>query len=185
MLDPWKVLGVAEGASIEEIRRRYLRAAATHHPDRHAGAGPDAHAEALARMQEINLAYAILTDPDERQRWERAQRASAPRDPSRAKEGVTVRRVPPDDSRPPDDAGRSAADRATRDPRQPDEPPPVPLTVRVLDGFFDGPGWVAVYAPDGMAGRMHLDTGETVIDREDLRPHVLRLLQEFVRSQWA
>jgi hypothetical protein len=36
-----------------------------------------------------------------------------------------------------------------------------------------------------MAGRMHLDTGETVIDREDLRPHVLRLLQEFVRSQWA
>jgi hypothetical protein len=49
--DPWSVLGVARGASQDEIRRAYRAAARKHHPD---------VGGSTARMQEINRAWDSL-----------------------------------------------------------------------------------------------------------------------------
>jgi len=59
--DYYEVLGIAPNASAEEIRRAYHKLAFQYHPDRNGG-GDDANKE----MQELNEAYAILSDPIKR-----------------------------------------------------------------------------------------------------------------------
>jgi DnaJ-class molecular chaperone len=68
-VDYYAALGVAPGASDEEIRRTYRRLALQWHPDRNRG---DAQAE--ERFKEISEAYAVLMDPAKRQAWEAARR---------------------------------------------------------------------------------------------------------------
>jgi curved DNA-binding protein len=58
--DPYKALGVARGATAEEIRRAYRTLARKHHPDVAKGA------EAEAKFKEINQAYELLKDPEKR-----------------------------------------------------------------------------------------------------------------------
>jgi len=53
-MNPYKVLGIPENATQEEIKRAYRLAAAAAHPDR-AGGSND-------RMRDINIAYRTLTD---------------------------------------------------------------------------------------------------------------------------
>jgi DnaJ-class molecular chaperone len=55
---PYEVLGLAPGASAEDIKRAYRSQAQRHHPDRHPG-----DANAGARFQEIQAAYLALTRP--------------------------------------------------------------------------------------------------------------------------
>ncbi|HUP56047.1 MAG TPA: J domain-containing protein [Bdellovibrionota bacterium] len=50
----WERLGLAEGASSEEIRKAYRKLAKAYHPDR---AAPADRAEAEKRMRELNRAY--------------------------------------------------------------------------------------------------------------------------------
>lgn len=57
--NPYKILGVSEGASKEEIRRAYRKKAKENHPDLHPG---DPHA--TERMQQINAAYDMLCNPE-------------------------------------------------------------------------------------------------------------------------
>lgn len=57
--DPYKVLGVAQGATQEEIKRAYRRKAKECHPDLHPN---DPQAE--RRMNEVNEAYDMLMNPD-------------------------------------------------------------------------------------------------------------------------
>lgn len=61
--DPHAVLGVAPGASPEEIRAAWRRLVREHHPDRHMADGtpPEFIRVAEARMAAINAAYAALT----------------------------------------------------------------------------------------------------------------------------
>jgi|FEC22Drversion2_1045045.scaffolds.fasta_scaffold00060_85 DnaJ like chaperone protein len=61
--DPHAVLGVAPGASPEEIRAAWRRLVREHHPDRHIAQGtpPEFIRVAEARMAAINAAYAALT----------------------------------------------------------------------------------------------------------------------------
>lgn len=56
MLDPWTILGVAPGASAQQIHAAWRRGVSRWHPDRNAS--PDA----TRRLQEINAAFASLRD---------------------------------------------------------------------------------------------------------------------------
>ena len=57
--DPFLVLGLAPGASPDEVRKRYRDLVREHHPDRHIAAGvPEEMVEiATRRLQKINEAY--------------------------------------------------------------------------------------------------------------------------------
>ncbi|TEU15941.1 MAG: J domain-containing protein [Dehalococcoidia bacterium] len=63
--DYYEILGVAPNASTEEIKRAYHRMAFQCHPDRH-----QETEEAHKKMQEINEAYAVLTDPTKRREYD-------------------------------------------------------------------------------------------------------------------
>jgi molecular chaperone DnaJ len=64
--DYYEVLGVSRGASADEIKRAYRRLAREHHPD----VNHDRRDEAEAQFKEIGEAYAVLSDPDKRARYD-------------------------------------------------------------------------------------------------------------------
>lgn len=66
--DHYAVLGVAPNATLDEIKRSYRRLALANHPDRHPG-----DTEAEERFRAISTAYAVLSDPVQRVRYD-AQR---------------------------------------------------------------------------------------------------------------
>ncbi len=59
--DYYEVLGVAKGASADEIKKAFRRMAVEHHPDR----GGDE-----AKFKELNEAYEVLKDDKKRQRYD-------------------------------------------------------------------------------------------------------------------
>lgn len=67
MASLYHVLKVAPDAPIEVIRAAYRVLAARHHPDRSAG-----DPGAVARMQHVNEAYRVLSDPELRARHDAA-----------------------------------------------------------------------------------------------------------------
>src|SRR5689334_11148374 len=64
--DYYEILGVAKEASAEDIRKAYRQAALKNHPDRNPG-----DAEATARFKEATEAYKVLSDEDQRARYDR------------------------------------------------------------------------------------------------------------------
>lgn len=67
MIDFYEILSVSKSASAEEIRAAYLRLARECHPDLH----PDDVEAATLRFQAVNEAYSQLSDPVERERFDR------------------------------------------------------------------------------------------------------------------
>lgn len=63
--DYYEVLGLQKGASEDEIKKAYRKAAKANHPDLHPG---DKQAE--ARFKEANEAYAVLSDPEKRAKYD-------------------------------------------------------------------------------------------------------------------
>ncbi len=61
--DPYKILGVSPDASDEEIKQAYRRLAKQYHPDRNPG-----DAEAAKKMQQVNMAYEQIKNPEKAQR---------------------------------------------------------------------------------------------------------------------
>ncbi len=57
--DPYKVLGISEGASADEIKSAYRKMAKKYHPDLHPN-----DSEAAVKMNEVNEAYDMLTHPE-------------------------------------------------------------------------------------------------------------------------
>ncbi len=64
--DYYELLGVSSDVTEDDLKRAYRRKAREHHPDANPG---DAGAE--ARFKEISEAYAVLSDPEARARYDR------------------------------------------------------------------------------------------------------------------
>ncbi len=67
--DLYKELGVARGASDEDVRRAYRKRAKEFHPD----VNPDNRVAAEARIKTINAAFAILGEPEKRRQYDAGQ----------------------------------------------------------------------------------------------------------------
>ena len=65
--DYYEVLGVTRTASPDEIRKAYRKLALQWHPDRHKGA---AQRDAEERFKRISEAYEVLSDPENRKRYD-------------------------------------------------------------------------------------------------------------------
>ncbi|CAG8722029.1 12689_t:CDS:2, partial [Cetraspora pellucida] len=63
--DYYKILGIPKDASENEIKKAYRKAALQHHPDKNCG-----DSEAEVKFKEIGEAYAILSDPVKKQRYD-------------------------------------------------------------------------------------------------------------------
>ena len=74
--DYYDILGVAPGATAEEIKQAYRRLARASHPDRN----PDDPA-AEERFKEAAAAYEVLSDPTRRANYDRYGTAEAPSNP--------------------------------------------------------------------------------------------------------
>jgi len=64
--DYYDVLGIKKGASEEEIKKAYRRAAKKYHPDFNPG-----NKEAEAKFKEVNEAYEVLSDSSKKERYDR------------------------------------------------------------------------------------------------------------------
>jgi curved DNA-binding protein len=63
--DYYKILGIEKTADLKQIKEAYRRLAFEYHPDRNKG---DLHA--VEKMKELNEAYAVLSDPEKRKRYD-------------------------------------------------------------------------------------------------------------------
>ena len=63
--DYYEVLGLSKGASEEELKKAYRKLAKKYHPDVNPG---DKDAE--SKFKEINEAYAVLSDPEKKARYD-------------------------------------------------------------------------------------------------------------------
>ena len=63
--DYYEVLGVQRDADRQAVKEAYRRLAFEYHPDRNGG-----EAQAVEKMKEINEAYAVLSDPEKRARYD-------------------------------------------------------------------------------------------------------------------
>ncbi|KAF2237243.1 DnaJ-domain-containing protein [Viridothelium virens] len=66
-INPYEVLSLPQDASPSQIKTAYRRAALRHHPDK---ASPTDKDTAHTRFQEVAFAYAILSDPRRRSRYD-------------------------------------------------------------------------------------------------------------------
>jgi molecular chaperone DnaJ len=67
MRDYYEILGVSRDASQDEVKKAYRRLALQWHPDRN----PDNRQEAEERFKEAAEAYAVIGDPEKRERYNR------------------------------------------------------------------------------------------------------------------
>ncbi|KAH8811974.1 DnaJ domain-containing protein [Xylogone sp. PMI_703] len=67
VIEPYTVLGIDKTATPDEIKSAYRKAALRHHPDK---APEHLKGEAHTKFQEVAFAYAVLSDPVRRKRYD-------------------------------------------------------------------------------------------------------------------
>src|SRR5687767_12492203 len=70
--DYYSVLGVADKATQDEIKKAYRKLAKQYHPDANQG-----DPKAADRFKEIGEAYGVLSDPDKRKQYDQMRRLGA------------------------------------------------------------------------------------------------------------
>lgn len=70
--DYYKVLGVSEGASPDEIKKAYRKLAKQYHPD----ANPD-NPQAAERFKQVSEAHSVLSDAEKRKKYDQMRRYGA------------------------------------------------------------------------------------------------------------
>ena len=68
MKNPYEILGVSKNATDEEIKKAYRELARKYHPDNYQN-NPLADL-AEEKMKEINEAYAVLSDPEQKSKYD-------------------------------------------------------------------------------------------------------------------
>jgi hypothetical protein len=68
MTDPYEILGLSKSASDDDIRKAYRKLAKKYHPDINPG-----KADAEDRFKDISVAYALLSDPEKRARFDKGE----------------------------------------------------------------------------------------------------------------
>jgi len=102
--DLYETLGVARGASKDEIKKAYRKLARQYHPDANPG---DASAE--DRFKEVQAAYDVLSDPDKRKQYDRFGAANGRPGPAAASPSARVSTSPTLATSATSSAGSSAA----------------------------------------------------------------------------
>src|SRR3954463_1540434 len=70
--DYYQVLGVAENATTDEIKKAFRRLAKQHHPDRNPN-----NPQGAERFKEINEAHDVLSDAAKRKKYDQLRRYGA------------------------------------------------------------------------------------------------------------
>lgn len=71
--DYYKVLGVNENATVDEIKKAYKKLARKYHPD----LNPD-DPQSGTKMRELNAAYEVLEDKEKREHYDKERRKKNP-----------------------------------------------------------------------------------------------------------
>lgn len=74
MVDAYAVLGVAPDATQEQLKAAHRALVRRHHPDL---AAPDERAAATRRVQDVNVAYGLVRDPQRRAEYDRLRGAGS------------------------------------------------------------------------------------------------------------
>ena len=64
-MEYYDILGVAKGASSQEIKKAYRKLAVKYHPDKNAG-----NKAAEEKFKGISEAYAVLSDPEKKKQYD-------------------------------------------------------------------------------------------------------------------
>ncbi|MEO7993914.1 MAG: J domain-containing protein [bacterium] len=87
-LDYYALLGCKPHASAPEVRRAWLKVGKQHHPDRYPNAAQKLQAE--QRLQQINQAYEVLSDPRRRSRYDNDRNVALVPIPAKAQTVATI-----------------------------------------------------------------------------------------------